>query len=52
MGLNAKPLFAQPWEELMPHNLDALRQELGIDAFTSGPWSWHSNPDLPHSFKS
>ena len=51
MGLNAKPLFAQPWEELMPHNLDALRQELGIDAVTSGPWSWHSNPDLPHSLK-
>jgi len=46
MGLSAKPLFAQPWETLMACNLKELRQELQIEAVTSGPWSWSSNPEL------
>jgi ubiquinone biosynthesis protein Coq4 len=51
MGLSAKPLFAQPWEELMARDLDALRRELEIEAVTSGPWSWHSNPTLQQALK-
>ena len=46
MGANAKPLFAQPWISLMARNLEDLRRELQIEAVTSGPWSWHSDPEL------
>ena len=51
MGLAAKPLFAQPWEQLMERNLEELRQELQIEAVTSGPWSWYTRPDLIHALE-
>jgi ubiquinone biosynthesis protein COQ4 len=51
MGLAAKPLFAQPWEQLMERNLEELRQELQIEAVTSGPWSWYTRPDLLHALE-
>jgi len=46
MGLSAKPLFAQPWEQLMERNLEELRRDLQIEAVSSGPWSWSSNPKV------
>jgi ubiquinone biosynthesis protein Coq4 len=46
MGLQARPLFPVIWEERMEQNLDDLRNELGIEAVTEGPWSWHQNPEL------
>jgi ubiquinone biosynthesis protein Coq4 len=46
MGLAARPLFPVPWDEHMHRNLGELRAELGIEAVTEGPWSWHPDPRL------
>ncbi len=46
LAADAKLLFAVNWEERMAQNLEELRQELGIQPVTEGPWSWVAHPEI------
>lgn len=46
MGVHAKLLFPVLWEERMEQDLEALREELGIEALREGPCSWITDPRI------